>query len=136
MVGTGEYTTGSQPIIKLGFVSGQQSASDKKIGVVGLSLFYLRSRGVVGRLLMAGVNGTKYPGIREHFRQNIAGVYRDLADVSFESFPADDIASDPASYLKVSSQLPSQAMDTMKRGDLVTIFTPDDTHYDIGGVLI
>ncbi len=56
-VGTGEYTTG--------FVGGGASGSDKKVGVVGLTLFDLRRRGKVGKLGMVGVNGTKYPAIRK-----------------------------------------------------------------------
>ncbi len=56
-IGTGEYTTGWTP-------SGA-SGSDKKVGVVGLTLFDLRRRGKVGRLGMVGVNGTKFPAIRE-----------------------------------------------------------------------
>ena len=56
-VGTGEYTTG--------FVGGGASGSDKKVGVVGLSLFDLRRRGKVGNLSMAGTNGTKFPAIRK-----------------------------------------------------------------------
>lgn len=57
MVGTGEYTTG--------FVGGGASGSDKKVGVVGLTLFDLRRRGKVGDLSMVGVSGKKFPGIRE-----------------------------------------------------------------------
>jgi len=60
MVGTGEYTTG--------FVGGGASESDKKVGVVGLSMFDLRRRGKVGKLGMVGVNGTKFPAIREETR--------------------------------------------------------------------
>lgn len=62
-VGTGEYTTG--------FVGGAASGSDKKVGVVGLTLFDLRRRGKVGDLSMVGVSGKKFPGIREsyHTRQ-------------------------------------------------------------------
>lgn len=52
MVGTGEYTTG--------FVGGGMSGSDKKVGVVGLTLFDLRKRGKVGKLSMVGTSGTKY----------------------------------------------------------------------------
>lgn len=55
-VGTGEYTTG--------FVGGGASGSDKKVGVVGLTLFDLRRRAKVGKLGMVGVNGTKFPAIR------------------------------------------------------------------------
>ena len=56
-VGTGEYTTG--------FVGGGASGSDKKVGVVGLSLFDLRRRGKVGDLSMVGTTGSKFPAIRE-----------------------------------------------------------------------
>lgn len=54
-VGTGEYTTG--------FVGGGASGSDKKVGVVGLTLFDLRRRGKVGELSMVGVSGRKFPAI-------------------------------------------------------------------------
>ena len=56
MVGTGEYTTG--------FVGGGASGSDKKVGVVGLSLFDLRRRGKVDKLSMVGTSGGKFPAIR------------------------------------------------------------------------
>jgi D-galacturonate reductase len=61
MVGTGEYTTG--------FVGGGASGSDKKVGVVGLTMFDLRRRGKVGKLSMVGTSGTKYPAIREFLPQ-------------------------------------------------------------------
>ncbi|KAK4251091.1 hypothetical protein VTI28DRAFT_7123 [Corynascus sepedonium] len=113
MVGTGEYTTG--------FVGGGASGSDKKVGVVGLTLFDLRRRGKVGKLSMAGVNGTKYPAIREHLHKNITLAYNNL-DTSFESYPADDV-KDPEAYKK--------AIDALSPGDAITIFTPDTTHYPI-----
>jgi D-galacturonate reductase len=56
MVGTGEYTTG--------FVGGGASGSDKKVGVVGLTMFDLRRRGKVGNLSMVGTSGSRYPAIR------------------------------------------------------------------------
>ncbi|KAH6845583.1 hypothetical protein B0I37DRAFT_189146 [Chaetomium sp. MPI-CAGE-AT-0009] len=113
MVGTGEYTTG--------FVGGGASGSDKKVGVVGLTLFDLRRRGKVGELSMAGVNGTKYPAIREHLHKNITLAYNNL-DTSFKSYPADD-AKDPDAY--------KAAIDALSPGDAITIFTPDTTHYPI-----
>jgi hypothetical protein len=58
MVGTGEYTTG--------FVGGGASGSDKKVGVVGLTLFDLRRRGKVGNLSMVGTSGNKFPAIRKY----------------------------------------------------------------------
>jgi D-galacturonate reductase len=45
-------------------VGGGASGSDKKVGVVGLTLFDLRRRGKVGKLGMVGVNGKKFPQIR------------------------------------------------------------------------
>jgi len=41
------------------------SGSDKKVGVVGLTLFDLRRRGKVGKLSMVGTSGGKFPAIRE-----------------------------------------------------------------------
>ncbi|KAK3378230.1 hypothetical protein B0H63DRAFT_241389 [Podospora didyma] len=113
MVGTGEYTTG--------FVGTGASGSDKKVGVVGLSMFDLRRRGKVGKLGMVGVNGTKYPAIREHLHKNITLAYNNL-DTRFDSYPADD-AKDPDAY--------KAAIDLLKPGDAITIFTPDTTHYPI-----
>ncbi|KAH0844208.1 NAD binding Rossmann fold oxidoreductase [Fonsecaea pedrosoi] len=113
MVGTGEYTTG--------FVSGAASTSDKKVGVVGLTLFDLRRRGKVSELSMVGVSGTKFPAIRAHLTKNISEAYNGL-DVSFKSFPADD-QTDPNAY--------KAAIDALPPRSAVTVFTPDSTHYDI-----
>ncbi len=114
MIGTGEYTTG--------YVHGIASESDKSAGVVGLTMFDLRRRGKVGGLRMAGTNGTKFPGIREHLKKMIASVYRDM-DVEFSSFPSDDVPRDADSY--------KAALETMEAGDVVIVFTPDDTHFPI-----
>lgn len=113
MIGTGEYTTG--------FVGGGASGSDKKVGVVGLTLFDLRRRGKVGKLSMAGTTGSKFPAIREHLRKNIQEAYNGL-DVSFDSYPAND-QRDPEAY--------KAAIDALRPGDAITIFTPDTTHYPI-----
>ncbi|KAM7201755.1 hypothetical protein V8F20_004716 [Naviculisporaceae sp. PSN 640] len=113
MVGTGEYTTG--------FVGGGASASDKKVGVVALSMFDLRRRGKVGKLGMVGVNGKKFPAIREHLHKNITLAYNNL-DTSFDSFP-DNNTVDPDAY--------KSAIDALSPGDAITIFTPDTTHYPI-----
>lgn len=113
-VGTGEYTTG--------YVGGGASQSDKKIGVVGLTMFDLRRRGKVGALSMAGVSGRKFAGIRAHLQQNVSRVYNGL-DVSFTSFPADETAVDALAYRTAIDALPAKSA--------VTIFTPDSTHFDI-----
>lgn len=113
MVGTGEYTTG--------FVGGGASGSDKKVGVVGLTLFDLRRRGKVGNLSMAGTTGSKFPQIRQHLQKNITEAYNGL-DTSFESYPGNE-ERDPEAYKK--------AIDALCAGDAITIFTPDPTHYPI-----
>ncbi|MDB4614579.1 Gfo/Idh/MocA family oxidoreductase [bacterium] len=114
MVGSGEYTTG--------FVNDESSKSDKRAGVVALTMFDLRRRGLVGELKMAGTNGTRFPGIRRHFQAVIGDRYKDL-DLSFESFPADNCQGDRTAYMT--------ALKTMSAGDVVVVFTPDDTHYEI-----
>ncbi|PWN48312.1 NAD(P)-binding protein [Violaceomyces palustris] len=114
MCGTGEYTTG--------FVGGGQSPSDKKLGVVGLVLFDLRRRKLVGpELSMVGTNGDKFDGIRNHFKNNIEGKYRDM-DTQFLGFPEKG-KRDPDAY--------KAAIDKLKPGDAITIFTPDSTHHAI-----
>lgn len=113
MIGTGEYTTG--------FVHGAASNSDKSAGVVALTMCDLRQRGKVGRIGLCGVNGKKFPEIREHLKSKIEDVYLNLP-VHMETFP-DDNAVDPLAY--------KLAIDSFKPGDAVTIFTPDDTHFDI-----
>ncbi|KAK0510222.1 hypothetical protein JMJ35_007616 [Cladonia borealis] len=114
MFGTGEYTTG--------FVGGGMSTSDKKVGVVALTLFDLRRRGKVGNLSMVGTSGTKFPAIRGHLQKNISAVYNNL-DVSFASFPSDTTTRDPESY--------KEAINALSPGDAITIFTPDTTHYPV-----
>ena len=54
MVGTGEYTTG--------YVPNSVAAADKRAGVIGTTLFDLRRRGLVDRLLMAGTNELSFQG--------------------------------------------------------------------------
>ncbi len=110
MVGTGEYTTG--------YVHGSAAKSDKGAGIVALTMFDLRRQGLVNRLLMAGTNGTKFPGIRAHLQSKIGDTYAGIA-TDFESFPSDDI-TDPLAY--------RTALDQLSPGDVVTVFTPDDTH--------
>lgn len=102
-------------------MGGGASGSDKKVGVVGLSLFDLRRRGKVANLGMVGVNGKKFPAIREHLHKNITQAYNGL-DTSFDSYP-DNESVDPDAFKK--------AIDVLKPGDAITIFTPDPTHYPI-----
>jgi len=113
MIGTGEYTTG--------YIDNAQSETDKGAGVVALTMFDLKRRGKTNRLALCGVNGNKYPKIRQHMTKSISQVYQGL-DISTETFPADN-AVNPKAYL--------EALDAFERGDAVIIFTPDDTHFEI-----
>lgn len=114
MIGSGEYTTG--------YVHGSASTSDKAAGVVALTVMDLRRMGHVDRILLAGTNGTRFPGIRQHLQRCIGDVYRRM-DVALESFPADNVACDPLAY--------RTALSEVSTGDVVTVFTPDDTHFQI-----
>lgn len=58
---------------------------------------------------------------REHFREYVTEAYG--LDASFESYPADDVASDPHAYRVPLARL--------RPGALAVIFTPDDTHFSI-----
>lgn len=113
MIGTGEYTTG--------YVHGAASDSDKSAGVVALTMFDLRSRGKVDRVGLCGVNGKKFPEIRNHLQKVIGLTYSGL-DLKLDTFPEDD-TTDVQAYLK--------AIQSFQPGDAVTIFTPDDTHFEI-----
>lgn len=113
MIGTGEYTTG--------YVNGSASESDKSAGVVALTMFDLKNRSKVNRLGLCGVNGTKFPHIRKHLINAIGNVYAGL-DIAVETFPS-DFEINQTSYI--------DAINSFNKGDAVTIFTPDDTHFEI-----
>ncbi|KAF8078449.1 hypothetical protein FPV67DRAFT_1465314 [Lyophyllum atratum] len=70
---------------------------------------------------MVGVNGGKFPAIRQHLADNIGGAYKDM-DLSFEEYPEQGKV-DPEAY--------KTAIDKMSAGEAVIIFTPDSTHYPI-----
>jgi hypothetical protein len=103
-------------------------------------MFDLRRRSKVNRIGLCGTNGAKFEGlsdvrseyrhnvvvmpasgIKTHFRRAISDVYQGL-DVQVECFPETAVV-DPVSY--------RTAIKSFRRGDAVTIFTPDDTHFEI-----
>ncbi len=113
VVGTGEYVTG--------LANERVVASDKSFGVVALSLFDMRARGLVGEITLAGRNGKRFRAIREHFDTSLRNAYPTL-DVHFHSVPEDDTVNENA-Y--------KTALQKLKPGSAVMIFTPDDTHFTI-----
>ena len=83
-------------------------------GVVALSADLICDRrGVIDRLLMAGTNGQKMPGIRAHLKQAIGDKYREM-DTTIECFPDDSVERDVLAYREGLSQLVP--------GDVVTVF--------------
>ena len=116
MIGTGEYTTGF-----VGSTADGASDSDKSAGVVALTLMDLRRAGKVGRLGMCGTNGGKFPAIRAHMQRNIGDVYKGF-DLRFDAYPEEG---------KRDYEAYKGALADFKKGDAVTIFTPDDTHFEI-----
>jgi len=113
VVGTGEYVTG---------IAGDMVAqSDKSFGVVALSLFDMRQRGMIGQIHLAGRHGKRFATIKEHFERDIKGAYHDM-DISFHAHPNKPIVDEDA-YKEAIMILP--------KGSAVLIFTPDDTHFEI-----
>ncbi|GAQ82624.1 hypothetical protein KFL_001180030 [Klebsormidium nitens] len=115
MVGAGEYTAGYVP-------TAEGAASDKPAGVIAITLFDLRRFGKVRRLVLCDASGKRLPAIRENIRRKIGEVYKDL-DTTLETHPPDGAPFDRHAY--------KGAIAKMKRGDMATIFTPDDTHFEI-----
>lgn len=115
LIGTGEYTTG--------YVHGQSSKSDKGAGVVGLAFFDMRRRKLVGpKIGLCGTSGTKFPGLREHLRQNITERYNGMS-TEVITCPADSVERNPNAF--------RDALQAFEPGDIAVVTTPDDTHFPI-----
>ncbi|KXZ54719.1 hypothetical protein GPECTOR_4g787 [Gonium pectorale] len=95
------------------------AASDKPAGVVALSCFELRRQGLVGRIVLCDMYGTRMPAVRDTVRRKIGEVYDGL-DTTLECFPEDHVEAEPTAYLR--------AMSSMSPGDAAVIFVPDDLH--------
>jgi len=113
IIGTGQYVTG--------VLHGVETESDKSLGVVALVLFDLRRRGQIGRIILCGRDGRRFPAIRTHFQTQIAARYVGL-DVSLETWPADD---------QYDAQAYHTALETLLPGSAVIIVTPDDIHVEL-----
>lgn len=114
LVGTGEYTTG---------YGASSAQTDKAAGVVALTCFDLRARGLVGRVHLAGTSGAKLPAVRAHMAAAIGAAYPGSAyDLACTTYPADG-ETDALAY--------RAALAAMPRGSAVIVFTPDDTHASI-----
>ena len=122
MVGAGEYNCGFVPSNAAG------AAPDKRAGVVAITLFDLRRRGKVGRVLLADADGRRIPLARALMDEKIGRAYKGM-DTTVETWPKDEAAAFDAGA-------PAAAMDALERGDAVIIFTPDPTHFAIASAAI
>ena len=115
MVGAGEYTTGC-------VFTEAGAAPDKPAGVVAITFADMRRRGLVGEMVLCDAVGTRMPVVRETMKRKIGDVYKKM-DLTMATLPADDVPFDPDAY--------KAAIARVKKGSVVTIFTPDDTHHAI-----
>jgi D-galacturonate reductase len=104
------------------------AAADKPAGVVALTCFDLRRQGLVGRLAICDRAGTRMPAVRATIATKIGAVYAGLDTTALECFPADDVADDADAY--------KAAIASMAPGDVVIVFTPDDTHAAIAAAAL
>lgn len=70
---------------------------------------------------MVATDGSKHPLIKEHFKKNIEAHYREM-DTSYQGWPREGV-KDREAY--------RPAIDALRPGDAITIFTPDSTHFAI-----
>lgn len=131
--GTGEYVTG--------WTGAEGSKSDKSLGVVALVHFDLRERGLIGdKIALCGTNGSKFPDIRKHFADKIK--FTNIKDLSFEQFPQVNLLIEQLNGAEmdffsnfqgneVNRKAYMDALSHARPGDVCSVFTPDDTHYDI-----
>jgi D-galacturonate reductase len=115
MIGAGEYTTGC-------VFTAAGAAPDKPAGVVAITLTDMRRRGKIGTLTLCDAVGTRMPAVRQTMAEKIGKAYKDM-DLTMRTFPEDDVEFDANAF--------RAAIATMKRGSVVTLFTPDDTHHAI-----
>jgi len=104
-------------------VNNTHSKSDKRAGVVVLTMLDLKRRGKISRIGLCGTNGTKFVGMRAHLQACIGDVYGDMDVDCIETWPGDAVVSDPYAY--------RTALATFAPGDVAIVFTPDDTHFEI-----
>ena len=128
--GTGEYVTG--------WTGQEGSRSDKSLGVVALVHFDLRERGLIGdEIALCGTNGAKFDDIRRHFTDKIQ--FTNINNLHFQQFPEVifiELEGKSKLYVLQGSVVNREAYkDALEKfakpGDICSVFTPDDTHFDI-----
>lgn len=108
-------------------------------------MFDLRRRGKVGKVSLVGTNGNKFEAIKEHLDTNIGKVYNMDTSLDHTSPAKGKADPDACMFFQKKNQregaahvylylrrIDKQAInDYLTRGDAITIFTPDPTHFDI-----
>ena len=82
----------------------------------------MRRRGLIDKMVLVDAVGERMPAVRDTMARKIGAAYKDM-DLTMTTLPADDVAFDPQAF--------RAAISLMNKGDVVTIFTPDDTHFEI-----
>ena len=98
------------------------AAPDKPAGVVAITFTDMRRRGLIDKMVLVDAVGERMPAVRDTMARKICAAYKDM-DLTMTTLPADDVAFDPQAF--------RAAISLMNKGDVVTIFTPDDTHFEI-----
>jgi len=114
VVGNGEYVTGYND-------SDSINNSDKKKGVILISLLDLKRRDLINKIIICGRSIEKLEKIKNYFNTNIQE-YDNLKDIEYEIFANDELKD------KSYEELFEFHKNTKT---FVIIATPDDTHYDI-----
>ena len=109
VIGAGEYVSGLSP----------NQDSDKKKGVIALTLFDLRRRGLVGSITICARDPKARQELEQHFKANIETCYG--LDSSFHYLPK--------SKRDVSAW--QEAIGAARPGSVVIVVTPDSLHYEI-----
>jgi D-galacturonate reductase len=130
MVGAGEYTTGVTS-------SGQRSGSDKKAGVVALAVFDMAKRGLVAkRAAICGRSASpeRWEAVRDHLKASITDAYTGLV-ADFDQFPK-EVGDEGDNSGAAEEGFITALREFARPGDLVTVVTPDDTHFRIAKAAI
>jgi D-galacturonate reductase len=114
VVGNGEYVSGYNDSVS-------NNNSDKKKGVILITLLDLKRRKLINEIIICGRSNTKLEKIKQYFNENIQE-YDNLKAIEYKIF-ADDTLKD-----KSYEKLFEMHKDT---NTYVIIATPDDTHYNI-----
>lgn len=109
VVGVGEYVSGLS----------SNEESDKSRGVVALTLFDLRQRGLVEEIVLCGRDPAKEPLLQKHFQKELSAPYGLNCDFFYH----------PKTNRNESAW--REVLDESPQGSAVIVVTPDNLHFEI-----